>query len=35
MAAGNKKFKPAQAVENFAKRLRAKQETAQIAIALA
>jgi hypothetical protein len=33
--AGNKKFKPAQAAEDFARRLRAKQEIAQAAIALA
>jgi hypothetical protein len=32
---GNKKSKPAQAAENFAKRLRAKQKIAQAAIASA
>jgi hypothetical protein len=35
MKAGNKKSKPAQAVEDFAKRLRAKQEIAQIVMAAA
>jgi hypothetical protein len=33
--AGNKKSKPAQAAEDFAKRLRAEQEIAQAAIASA
>jgi hypothetical protein len=33
--AGNKKFKPAQAAENFAKRLRTEQKIAQAAIAAA
>jgi hypothetical protein len=33
--AGNKKSKPAQAAENFAKRLRAGQKIAQAAIASA
>jgi hypothetical protein len=35
MEAGNKKFKPAQAAENFARKLRAGQKIAQTAIALA
>jgi hypothetical protein len=35
MKAGNKKFKPAQAAEDFAKRLRAKQKIAQAAMAAA
>jgi hypothetical protein len=35
MEAGNKKSKPAQTAENFAKKLRAKQEIAQAAIASA
>jgi hypothetical protein len=33
--AGNKKFKPAQAVEDFARRLRAEQKIAQAAMASA
>jgi hypothetical protein len=35
MKAGNKKFKPAQIIENFAKKLRTKQKIAQAAIASA
>jgi hypothetical protein len=35
MEAGNKKSKPAQTAEDFAKRLRAEQEIAQAAITAA
>jgi hypothetical protein len=35
MEAGNKKSKPAQAAENFAKKLRAGQKIAQAAMASA
>jgi hypothetical protein len=35
MEAGNKKFKPAQTAEDFAKKLRAEQEIAQAAMASA